>query len=573
MTITATRGLASALRNRAGNYLLVLTEDYERIDFVLLEKYLPRVGPGATHRRASGRHPAGSHRRPSQPEQGLLRVLRRLNYTEPDPFAQYDKLLSAFDIADWSEEHFNNRALFSDHYLRERLPELPRWEEDPKPAFRGSGNSTRGSREAAGPTSRKRMLRAAFSNRPCRSSGFSSEPMKPATDDSSSPTICLRASDGTGRWSSLPGLSLGPLPRRQGRPAGQPTRRKRTPARSSSACLKRRSALGRSSPTASSGGSTPPDPLARHQLLRDRSGRGARQPLATIRARRSATSGCSSAATRSKRARQSPMARARTLFVPRPAPASRARTTPRNSASGSKDRIFEEIFPHLARVHRTHPRSGRARSADDPKKTLDEVFQGTLTLALPAAVPALRRSARPAAGQGGARLLRGEPEKLKQESPRRPAIADEADDSLRKAYRQAQPMPLRPARAAVPRRSTAGDPAVNVPIYNGGLFLTEADPDDDEPRGRERPLPARPQGARPLPRPGHRSARARRRREDASSWSSSTTSRSASASSARSTKVCWSSSCGSRRRRWRSAREEDRGGHSLSRGGKSKRKI
>ena len=35
VTLAATRGLANALRNRAGNYLLVLTHDYERIDFVL----------------------------------------------------------------------------------------------------------------------------------------------------------------------------------------------------------------------------------------------------------------------------------------------------------------------------------------------------------------------------------------------------------------------------------------------------------------------------------------------------------------------------------------------------------
>ncbi len=54
-----------------------------------------------------------------------LRVLRRLTWTESDAFAQYDKLLSAYAVADWSEEFFNNRALFSDYYLLERLPERP----------------------------------------------------------------------------------------------------------------------------------------------------------------------------------------------------------------------------------------------------------------------------------------------------------------------------------------------------------------------------------------------------------------------------------------------------------------
>ena len=41
VTMAATQGLARALRNRAGNYLLVLTDDYERLDFVLLQRSLP----------------------------------------------------------------------------------------------------------------------------------------------------------------------------------------------------------------------------------------------------------------------------------------------------------------------------------------------------------------------------------------------------------------------------------------------------------------------------------------------------------------------------------------------------
>jgi hypothetical protein len=35
VTLAATRGIASALRNRAGNYLLVLTYDYGRTEFAL----------------------------------------------------------------------------------------------------------------------------------------------------------------------------------------------------------------------------------------------------------------------------------------------------------------------------------------------------------------------------------------------------------------------------------------------------------------------------------------------------------------------------------------------------------
>jgi len=56
-----------------------------------------------------------------------LRVLRRFSYTESDSLAQYDKLLSAYDVAEWSEPFFNNRALFSDYYLMQHLPESLEW--------------------------------------------------------------------------------------------------------------------------------------------------------------------------------------------------------------------------------------------------------------------------------------------------------------------------------------------------------------------------------------------------------------------------------------------------------------
>ena len=69
------------------------------------------------------------------PSQVQLRVLRRFTYTEVDSDSQYDKLLSAYAIADWSEPLFNNRALFSDYYLNERLPELPEWKERPEEIY------------------------------------------------------------------------------------------------------------------------------------------------------------------------------------------------------------------------------------------------------------------------------------------------------------------------------------------------------------------------------------------------------------------------------------------------------
>jgi hypothetical protein len=51
-------------------------------------------------------------------ERVTLRVLKNLDWpAERDIFAQCRRLKGAFDLADWSEEFFNNHSLFSDHFL------------------------------------------------------------------------------------------------------------------------------------------------------------------------------------------------------------------------------------------------------------------------------------------------------------------------------------------------------------------------------------------------------------------------------------------------------------------------
>ena len=129
VTMVATQGLARALRNRVGNYLLILTDAYERIDFVLLQRSLLTASTTALTTKQVVVRPRilTVDRRNPTPVQ--LRVLRRFSCTEIDSDAQYEKLLSAYSVAEWSEPLFNNRALFSDYYLNERLPETPEWRE------------------------------------------------------------------------------------------------------------------------------------------------------------------------------------------------------------------------------------------------------------------------------------------------------------------------------------------------------------------------------------------------------------------------------------------------------------
>src|SRR6266567_4572049 len=137
VTVTITQAIVRGFRNRPGDYLLVLTDNYERLDFVLVERYSAgsartqaitnSIGPLTSAPKQVGVRPRVLTVNRRKPGEVDLRVLRRFSYTGADTLAQYDKLLSAYDVADWSEPFFNNRALFSDYYLARRLPESAVW--------------------------------------------------------------------------------------------------------------------------------------------------------------------------------------------------------------------------------------------------------------------------------------------------------------------------------------------------------------------------------------------------------------------------------------------------------------
>jgi TaqI-like C-terminal specificity domain/Eco57I restriction-modification methylase len=135
MTVAVRNEIVRGFRNRTGNYLLVLTEDYERLDFVLVERYTQTItAQDETYevQALPGNRPALVRPRVLQvmrraPGDVEMRVLRRFTYTEADTIAQYEKLLNAYIVAAWSEPFFNNRALFSDYYLTQRFPEQKEW--------------------------------------------------------------------------------------------------------------------------------------------------------------------------------------------------------------------------------------------------------------------------------------------------------------------------------------------------------------------------------------------------------------------------------------------------------------
>ncbi len=144
LTVARRKALARSFRDFPMEFLFVLTDDYNRIDFMLLERKIPAYKDfGIGKRKALIHHHTFTVDR-TEPDQVALRILRRFSFTaydqqgERDPLGQYDKLKSAFAAARWSEPYFNNRALFSDYYLTERLPDHPAWDaEDRHQAFRG----------------------------------------------------------------------------------------------------------------------------------------------------------------------------------------------------------------------------------------------------------------------------------------------------------------------------------------------------------------------------------------------------------------------------------------------------
>ncbi len=130
--------IARRFRERPENAILVLTKDYEELEFVLLDRLVSRSQSRRVALKQAIRPiPLTVNR--LHPKPVALRVLKRFTFTEEDAAYQWEKLRSAYMLAEWSEEYFNNRALFSDYYLKERLtdPQLtPEWNEDVRPVGR-----------------------------------------------------------------------------------------------------------------------------------------------------------------------------------------------------------------------------------------------------------------------------------------------------------------------------------------------------------------------------------------------------------------------------------------------------
>jgi hypothetical protein len=134
LTAKCRNDLARVLGRTNVDHLLILTSDFETLEFVLLDKRRrePR-GPVASQRIQVVPLSLAVSRKAISTRQ--LRTIRRFTWTSRDGLEQFDKLRSVFEAAAFSEDYFCNRALFADHYLLTRLREDAAWRDNPTDAF------------------------------------------------------------------------------------------------------------------------------------------------------------------------------------------------------------------------------------------------------------------------------------------------------------------------------------------------------------------------------------------------------------------------------------------------------
>ena len=134
LTAKVRNDLVRALGKSNIDHLLVLAADFDVLEFVFLDKRKRQSkGPVAVERIQVVPKVISVNRR--NPTRLDLRILRRFTWTGRDGLEQFDKLRTVFDAAAYTGEYFQNRGLFADHYLRERLREEPVWRDNPSEMF------------------------------------------------------------------------------------------------------------------------------------------------------------------------------------------------------------------------------------------------------------------------------------------------------------------------------------------------------------------------------------------------------------------------------------------------------
>ncbi len=194
--VSVIQSVAQRLGQLSPSYLVVLTTDYETLNFVLVDKTRQEgKSAGSLPKYVVRPRTLTVNRR--NPGPVALRVLRRFTFTEPDALYQWDKLRSAYTLAEWSEPDFNNRALFSDYYLKYRLTDKalnPVWGEDTVSVWRDVQQYLAGARKKLGQAN-EQQTRQALIEPLFKRMGFTYTPGKAGDSDAEKPDYYLYAAD------------------------------------------------------------------------------------------------------------------------------------------------------------------------------------------------------------------------------------------------------------------------------------------------------------------------------------------------------------------------------------------
>jgi type I restriction-modification system DNA methylase subunit len=201
LTAKVRNDLVRVLGRSNRDHLLVLASDFDTLELVFLDKRKrEQKGPAASERIQVVPKTISVNRR--NPTRLDLRTLRRFTWTGRDALEQFDKLRSVFDAAAYTGEYVQNRGLFSDYFLRDRLREDPAWRENPAELFaivrdllRDAQNRWSGKDKE---TLRNQLFEPIFPKL-----GFKPTVNRPSKTDQTQPDYLLMAGDGGKRTAAF----------------------------------------------------------------------------------------------------------------------------------------------------------------------------------------------------------------------------------------------------------------------------------------------------------------------------------------------------------------------------------
>ncbi|MEK6677658.1 MAG: Eco57I restriction-modification methylase domain-containing protein [Planctomycetota bacterium] len=186
--------LARRLGQTNVDHLIVLTSNFDVLEFVLLDKRnRQQRGPiGGTRPQIVTRIVTVHRKSNTQQDR---RILRRLTWTSVDGLAQFEKLRNVFESAAFATEYFQNRALFADHYLTTRLREDSAWRENPSDAFAATKSQLQDARTRFSGKPETLLLEELYAPL-WKLLGFRATASKPSTKDRLEPDYDLKDRDG-----------------------------------------------------------------------------------------------------------------------------------------------------------------------------------------------------------------------------------------------------------------------------------------------------------------------------------------------------------------------------------------